>query len=124
MSALPEEKRAGQTYRLPAEAQWEFAYRAGSDFPYYFDPTKANGYAWTNANARGKTHAVGQLKPNVWGLYDMNGNCWEKCSDSHGENDRVLRGSSLYNDVGLLRTHSPRSRHTFDFGIRVVCTIR
>jgi serine/threonine protein kinase len=125
LSELPEEQRHGRTYRLPREAEWEYAYRAGARTTHYFDPRFANKYAWTNANAGERTHPVGQLAPNVWGLHDMNGNVWEWCSDTlrdrEGRLNRVLRGSSLFNDVELLRTYSAPSRRTFDFGFRVVC---
>jgi formylglycine-generating enzyme required for sulfatase activity len=123
LSALPAEQRAGRAYRLPTEAEWEYAYRAGTQTRHYFDARAASKYAWTNANSGGKTHPVGQLKPNAWGLYDMNGNVWEWCSDSQDGEAQVLRGSSLYNNVDLLRTWSGPDRRTFDFGFRVVCVL-
>ena len=62
-------------YRLPTEAEWEYACRAGTDGPYDFGPTdKLRQYAWFADNAEEKTHPVGQKKPNLWGLYDMYGN--------------------------------------------------
>lgn len=91
---------------------------------HYFDPRQANEYAWTNANAGGRTHPVGQLKSNDWGLFDRNGNVWEWCSGDYDKTSRVLRGSSLYNNVDLLRTASDPNRRTFDFGFRVVCVVR
>ena len=121
LSDLSEEKKTGREYRLPTEAEWEYACRAGSKTAYSFDDEEGllPEYGWFNRNSSDRTHTVGLLEPNAWGLYDMHGNVWEWCSDWYGEypkgavsdwtgpkvgSFRVRRGGGWYGQAALCRS--------------------
>ena len=110
-------------YRLPTEAEWEYACRAGTAARYSFgdDPAKLPAFAWLKGNAGGQTHPVRQKAPNPWGLYDVHGNVAEWCNDFYAErpaadgaaadprgpasgDERVLRGGSWASDAGACRS--------------------
>jgi formylglycine-generating enzyme required for sulfatase activity len=87
-------------YRLPTEAEWEYACKAGSTNRFYFgdrpDDLKSNG--WFDGNSQSKPHPVAHWKPNAWGLYDMTGNVWEWCNDYYGT--KYYRASPKENPRG------------------------
>ena len=140
LSSLTEEMQAGRIYRLPTEAEWEYACRAGSKTAFGFgdEVESLNSYAWFSDYRNRKTHPVGQKKANTWGLYDMHGNVWEWCNcwygkyptravkDPTGPNNRsarVRRGGSWCNEATICRSakrwSSKPSNRAYNYGFRV-----
>ena len=137
----------GATFSLPTEAQWEYACRACTSSRYGFGDEEANlsEYGWFEGNAGGKTHPVGEKKPNAWGLYDMHGNVWEWCADWYDgdyyrespANDptgptavssRILRGGSWGDPAPYCRSAYryclPPWFCVYSYGLRVACVGR
>jgi formylglycine-generating enzyme required for sulfatase activity len=145
LGELPQEKAAGRVYRLPTEAEWEYACRAGTTTRYNFgDEAKLlHQFACWLHNSRLKTRPVGQMRPNAWGVFDMHGNAWEWCADWYGTDyyqqspvddpagpdsgsARVLRGGSC-KVAGdgcrcAFRLANPPGKQFDDYGFRVVST--
>lgn len=112
-------------FRLPTEAEWEYACKAGTAGIRYGD---LDSIAWYKNNSDGMTHAVGTKAPNPWGLYDMLGNVWEWCSDIYDEtvygSYRIFRGGGWCDDArGCMATNRRRSHPTSfkidDLGFRI-----
>ncbi len=104
--------RTGVFYRLPTEAEWEYACRAGSSTEYYFgnDAEDLKDYAWFTANSSGQTAIVGKKKPNAWGLYDMLGNVAEWTYDQYKEDFyQQFEGKVADNPVSIPTSLYPHS---------------
>ncbi|MEQ8847465.1 formylglycine-generating enzyme family protein [Botrimarina sp.] len=142
IARLNDRQTEGQ-FRLPTEAEWEYACRAGSGAAYSWgpvtEPWRVNRRAWANSGSQAITHPVGEKPPNAWGLYDMHGGVWEWCADRYGPypsaapvtdpagppegEDRVIRGGSWYDPPAALRSanrhrHEPEGRYT-TIGVRL-----
>jgi formylglycine-generating enzyme required for sulfatase activity len=134
----------GYVYRLPTEAEWEYACRAGTTTRFSYGEDKSGSelgdYAWFTRNSESTTHPVGTRRPNPWGLFDMHGNIWEWCLDRWEDslpggsitnspvaaegNLRAARGGSWLYDAKACRSanrddYGPRNRCS-DIGFRVV----
>jgi formylglycine-generating enzyme required for sulfatase activity len=129
-------------YRLPTEAEWEYAAKGGNKnfLTYlYAGSNSAGAVAWYDGNSGNTTHPVGTKAPNDLGIYDLSGNVWEWCWDWKGDygsgaqtgpagpssgSDRVLRGGSWYNDARFLRSslrgNNVPSRRNSIIGFRLV----
>jgi formylglycine-generating enzyme required for sulfatase activity len=90
----------GYRYTLPTEAQWEYAYRAGTTEDY---PGHPEAMGWYDQNSGEKTHPVAQKEPNTWGFYDMGGNILEWCADWYGDYPRTVRTDPAGPDSGHFR---------------------
>jgi formylglycine-generating enzyme required for sulfatase activity len=139
-------RHTGKSYRLPSEAEWEYAARAGTATLYSFgdDAAALDDYAWNKANAGSTTHPVGEKKPNPFGLYDVHGNVWEWVEDrghpsydgapadgaawSEGVTaDYMMRGGDFFFEPSHLRSAQrymlPSNFRNYSIGFRVVRTL-
>lgn len=134
--------RSGLKFRLPSEAEWEYACRAGGKHQENCGEGALDKLAWYGNNSNKATHAVGQMQPNAWGLYDMSGNVWEWAQDNwhddykgapsdgsawEGGGDRILRGGSWFDEAPDLhtaeRSFNEEAMRLFNIGFRLVRTL-
>lgn len=145
LSDDPIEKSEGRSYRLPTEAEWEHACRAGTRTVFFSGDSldSLSAFAWTIENSNREPHPVGQKRPNAWGLYDMHGNVWEMCSDWASEYPvgdlanptgpptgryRVIRGGGFYDQAykagsSVRGTYDPKLGYDW-IGFRLVMELR
>jgi len=105
--------KAERPIRLPSEAEWECACRAGSDREFTFGDDEADlgKYAWSLKNSAGRAHPVATKRPNRWGLSDLHGNVWEWCEDTYHESYEDAPGDgSRWTDGGLEWEPDPQIR--------------
>ncbi|MDP2984635.1 MAG: formylglycine-generating enzyme family protein [Candidatus Latescibacter sp.] len=129
-------------FRLPTEAEWEYACRGGTTTNYYTGDTESDlaRAGWYFSNSSNKSHPVGRKTPNAWGLYDMHGNAWEWCNDWYEDytsannainptgalfgSNRIVRGGAWYSGGSVCRSAAravnPPSGRLGNFGFRVV----
>lgn len=128
-------------YRLPTEAEWEYACRAGATGKFSFgeNENELGNHAWYNKNSDSRTHPVAKKMPNSWGLYDMYGNVWEWCQDGYDDypsgkvtdpkglpagQHRVLRGGSWLDNAAIARSAFRGQEYpvvrSHDIGFRLV----
>jgi len=135
-------QKTGKQYRLPTEAEWEYAARAGTTSKWSFGNSEGSlkNYAWYRKNSNSKTHPVGTKQPNPWGLYDVHGNVWEWCEDwyvdsynstprdgrantNKDKNIKVLRGGSWvivpYDSRSAFRDWSNPTDRSYNIGFRL-----
>ncbi|REJ45035.1 MAG: serine/threonine-protein kinase pkn1 [Microcystis flos-aquae TF09] len=143
-------KLTGKNYRLPTEAEWEYACRAGTETRFSFgdDENQLGDYAWFDGNSNNTTHPVGEKEHNNWEIYDMHGNVWEWCADSYHESyarkpdnikgnasipwyggyintKQLLRGGACDSYPGLCRSAYRGDSDVLGYGhgFRVVCDL-
>jgi formylglycine-generating enzyme required for sulfatase activity len=139
LSDREEERAAGRSYRLPTEAEWEYACRAGTMSQYAFGDKLSPALANTEDGGPGETTEVGSYPANLFGLFDMHGNVWEWCAGWYGGqprgrdpqgpatgNARVMRGGAFWNPASVAgsgrRNFTQSERGHPNVGFRVAMT--